>query len=187
MSDWRKRLLWLLVPVVLIAADQWTKSLVRDNIERYDRIEVIDGFFRINHVQNKGAAFGLFADMEDNERTLLLYSLRGLAMLLVVIYSLRIKPGEWVSQLGLHMILAGALGNMIDSITIGWVTDFLEFYLGDWRWPAFNLADSCIVGGVGLLLIDTLFAGGRKSEEREASGGDESAVPEDAIEKEEGI
>jgi len=154
-SPWRKRLLWIVVPVLLVAADQWTKALVRHNLERYDRIEVVEGFFRINHVQNKGAAFGLFSDMKDGDRELLLSTLGGIALLLVIVYSLRLPPGAWVSQLGLHMIFAGAVGNLIDRFTIGWVTDFLEVYWREWRWPAFNMADSVIVLGVCLLLADT--------------------------------
>jgi signal peptidase II len=155
MSVWRKRLLWLLVPVLIMAADQLTKTLVREHVGQYDQIEVIDGFFRINFVQNKGAAFGLFSDMEDFGRELLLGVLGGVALILVVIYSLRLPPNEWVAQLGLHMIFAGAIGNRIDRFIVGRVTDFLEFYWGDFRFPAFNVADSAIVMGVCLLLIDT--------------------------------
>ncbi len=181
MSPWRKRLIWLVVPVLLIVADQWTKTLVRDNIDQYDRVEVIEGFFRINHVQNKGAAFGLFADVEDGNRELLLSTLGGIALMLVIFYSLRLSPNEWLSQLGLHMILAGAIGNHIDRLNIGWVTDFLEFYWDQFRFPAFNVADSCIVLGVCLLLLDT-FRPHRKPEAEQSEEGErEGETGEEAV------
>lgn len=176
MSPWRKRLIWLLVPVLLIVVDQWTKALVRETIDQYDRIEVIEGFFRINHVQNKGAAFGLFSDLADGERELLLSTLGGIALMLVVFYSLRLPPHEWLSQLGLHMIFAGAIGNLVDRFTIGWVTDFLEFYWQQFRWPAFNVADSCIVLGVCLLLLDTFRPHRKRQADRAAEGAEEAGL-----------
>ncbi|HUX07121.1 MAG TPA: signal peptidase II [Acidobacteriota bacterium] len=176
MSPWRKRLIWLLVPVLLVVVDQWTKALVRETIDQYDRIEVIEGFFRINHVQNKGAAFGLFSDLADGERELLLSTLGGIALMLVVFYSLRLPPHEWLSQLGLHMIFAGAIGNLVDRFTIGWVTDFLEFYWQQFRWPAFNVADSCIVLGVCLLLIDTFRPHRKRQADRAAEGAEEAGL-----------
>jgi signal peptidase II len=177
MTTWRKRLLWLLVPLALISLDQVSKLIVREQVGQYDKIEIIDGLFRINHVQNRGAAFGIFSDVEDGWRELLILSLNGVALLLVIVYSLRLSPGEWISQLGLHMIFAGAIGNLIDRFTIGWVTDFLEFYWGGWRWPAFNVADSAIVLGVCLLLLDT-FRPHRKKEVPSVEGSLEAGAEE---------
>ena len=155
MNTWRRRLVWLLLPAALIALDQASKTIVRAWIGVHAKIEVLEGFFRLNHVQNEGAAFGLFADLPGGYREAVLTSLAAVALILVVVYSLRLDPGEWVSQAGLHMIFAGAIGNLIDRFSIGSVTDFLEFYWHTFRWPAFNIADSAIVLGVAALLVDT--------------------------------
>jgi len=89
---------------------------------------------------------------------------------------LRLPPHEWLSQLGLHMIFAGAIGNLVDRFTIGWVTDFLEFYWQQFRWPAFNVADSCIVLGVCLLLIDTFRPHRKRQADRAAEGAEEAGL-----------
>jgi signal peptidase II len=155
MNDWSRRLIWFLIALAILGADQATKALVRAYIGPFDRIEVVDGFFMLNHVENRGAAFGIFANLPDGWRELLLSALGALALTLVVVYSLRLSPGEWIAQLGLHMIFAGAIGNLLDRFIFGSVTDFLLFEWADFSWPSFNLADSAIVLGVALLLIDT--------------------------------
>lgn len=175
MTDRRKRLLWLIIPLLIIAADQGTKHLVRENIGRYDRIEIIDGVFMLNHVENKGAAFGIFANLPDGYRELVLSTLGGVALILVVLYSTRLSPNEWISQLGLHMIFAGAVGNMMDRFIYGSVTDFLLFELGDFSWPSFNIADSVIVLGVMLLLLDT-FRPRKETEITEAAETEQDAI-----------
>ncbi len=91
----------------------------------------------------------------------------------MIIYSLRLNPGEWLAQLGLHLIFAGAIGNLIDRFSIGWVTDFLEFYWQDFYWPAFNIADSVIVLGVLLLLVDTFRPRRKRKDETQAVEGPE--------------
>ena len=157
MNSWRRRLVWLLLPAALIALDQLSKAIVRAQIGVHEKIEVLEGFFRLNHVRNEGAAFGLFADLPGGYREAVLTSLAAVALVLVVVYSLRLGPGEWVSQAGLHMIFAGAIGNLIDRFASGSVTDFFEFYWQTFRWPAFNIADSAIVLGVAALLVDTFW------------------------------
>ena len=156
MNSWRRRLVWLLLPAALIVLDQLSKAIVRAHIGVHEKIELLEGFFRLNHVQNEGAAFGLFADLPPGYREAVLTSLAAIALILVVVYSLRLDPGEWISQAGLHMIFAGAIGNLIDRFIFGSVTDFLEFHWHtSFHWPAFNVADSAIVVGVAALLVDT--------------------------------
>lgn len=176
MSAWKKRLVWLVLPVTLIFFDQVTKSLIRENLARGEEVEVLEGFFRLNHVQNKGAAFGLFSGMEDGYRELFLTSLGAVALCLVIFYSLRLRPNDALAQTGLHLIFGGAVGNLIDRFTVGWVTDFLELYWGDFHWPAFNIADSVIVLGVAILLIDT-FRPRHKGKIAEAQGERDDIAP----------
>lgn len=155
-DTWRQRLLWLLVVVAIIAGDQFTKMLIMDGVEEGRNIAVVDDLFYITHVRNPGAAFGMFSDLPDGWRELVLVSLAGMALILVIFYSIRLSPSEWLSQTALHMIFAGAIGNLVDRFIHGSVTDFILFRHGSWSFPAFNVADSAIVCGVGLLLIDTI-------------------------------
>jgi signal peptidase II len=115
---------------------------------------VIPGFFDIVHSQNRGVAFGIFNDSAFQWRTTLLVA-ASLVAVVVVSWILR-RPGrlDRCTFWGLTLVLGGALGNVFDRIVSGQVTDFLLFYLGDYQWPAFNVADSAIVVGSLLILID---------------------------------
>ena len=157
MDGWSRRLLWLLLALAVIGADQWSKALVRDNLESDERIEIVDGLFVLNHVENPGAAFGLFSNMPNGYREVILIFFSVVVVVLAGIYSLRLPPGIWLSQLGLHLILAGAVGNnLIDRAMKGTVTDFLLFKWGEFIFPSFNIADMAIVLGITLLLVEAL-------------------------------
>ena len=181
-GHWRYRALWIILVVFLIGADQITKSLIVNNLYEGQNITVIKGFFFLTHIQNQGAAFGMFSDLPDGWRELFLTSLGAVALTLVIYYSLRLRPWDWLGQVALHMIFAGAVGNLIDRFVQGSVTDFILFRFGGWSFPAFNIADSAIVTGVGLLLLDVLIP--QKKEEKikpeEAGGAQPEAVPANA-------
>ena len=134
--------------------DRLTKRLVEARIGFEDTVKVIPGFFDIVHSQNRGVAFGIFNDSAFEWRTALLVA-ASLAAAVVVSWILR-HPERLDRAVfwGLVLVLGGALGNVYDRIVAGQVTDFLLFYLGDYQWPAFNVADSAIVVGSGLLLLD---------------------------------
>jgi len=164
----RKRLLFLLIPLVLIAADQYTKMLVvQADLSWIRPITVIDNLLYITHIENPGSAFGMFSTISDPFRTLFLASLATIAIALVVFYSLHNSIRQIPLQISLHLIFAGAIGNLIDRAVKGTVTDFVLFKVDSWSFPAFNLADSAIVVGVFLLLIDMLFFGGKKEEKKD--------------------
>jgi signal peptidase II len=138
----------------VFALDRTTKRLVETHISFEDSIRVIPGFFDIVHSQNRGVAFGIFNDSAFQWRTTLLVA-ASLVAVVVVSWILR-RPGrlDRCTFWGLTLVLGGALGNVFDRIVSGQVTDFLLFYLGDYQWPAFNVADSAIVVGSLLILID---------------------------------
>jgi|SRR5271157_418804 len=138
----------------VFALDRLTKRLVEARVGFEDTVKVIPGFFDIVHSQNRGVAFGIFNDSAFEWRTALLVG-ASLAAVVVVSWILR-HPGrlDRCTLWGLALVLGGALGNVYDRIVAGQVTDFLLFYLGDYQWPAFNAADSALVVGTGLLLID---------------------------------
>ena len=140
----------------VFAADRLTKWLIEKHVSAFDVHTVIPGFFDIVHSQYRGVAFGIMDGSTSPWRTVVLVVFAAAALVLVA--ALLWKPPRFDrgSLTGLALILGGAAGNLFDRIVWGRVTDFLEFYIRDLHWPTFNLADSCIVIGSGLLLLDIL-------------------------------
>lgn len=137
--------------------DRLTKWMIEAHVSFLDTIRVIPGFFDIVHTENRGVAFSLFNDSTSEWRTVLLvlFSLVAVAVVGGFI-QLRAKRMDRVSVAGFALILGGAAGNVFDRIVWGRVTDFLDFSIGGYHWPAFNLADSALVIGCGLLLLEAL-------------------------------
>jgi signal peptidase II len=143
--------------VAVFALDRFTKWLIETHVSFTDTYRVLPGFFDIVHSQNRGVAFGIFNDGASNWSTglLSLFALAAVLVIAVILWNTRL---DRLSQAGLALILGGAAGNLLDRVVWGRVTDFLEFYLGDYHWPTFNVADSAIVIGSSLLLIELLRA-----------------------------
>ncbi len=153
---------------ISLPLDQLTKHLVNENMSYSDRIEVIEGFFYLTHVRNPGAAFGLFADAEPTLRIGFFLVVSVIAIGIIVSFLRQLAPGDRLSALALGLILGGAVGNLIDRIRFQEVVDFLHFILwGGYSWPDFNLADTFIVVGVGILVLELIAAEG---EERAEAG-----------------
>jgi signal peptidase II len=156
-----------------LVLDQTTKILVAENLSYADRIEMIEGFFYLTHVRNPGAAFGLFNDGPAAIRLTFFISISLVAIGIVLSFFRKLAPGDRLSALALGCILGGAVGNLIDRVARGEVVDFLHFRLwGGYSWPDFNFADSFIVVGVGLLILELLAS---ESESRATEGGAGSA------------
>jgi signal peptidase II len=147
----------VLIAVVVIVIDRATKWAIAEKIPLHDTLQVIPGFFRLTHVENRGAAFGLFADSPSEWKiaALVLFSIVALAIVSVLLW--RNSHSIHTTGIGLALILGGAVGNLWDRLLSGRVVDFLLFYIGQYQWPAFNVADSAIVVGAGLLVIEILF------------------------------
>ena len=141
---------------LVVALDRFTKWLVETNVSAMDTYRVIPGFFDIVHSRNRGVAFGIFNDSTSEWRTAMLIVLSVAAVIFVSAMLWRPERLDRTSRWGLALILGGAAGNVIDRIAWGQVTDFLEFYVGSYHWPTFNVADSAIVIGSGLLLVELL-------------------------------
>jgi signal peptidase II len=154
--------LWRLYPfiisVLVFLVDRVTKQLIRQRVSPWDNFTVIPGFFSIVHTENAGAAFGIFADSTSEWRTFLLIGLAVGVMLLIL--GLLLQPWRGglaptpMLRVGLALVLGGASGNVYDRVVRGAVTDFLEFYIGSYQFPTFNMADTAITIGAGLLLMD---------------------------------
>ncbi|MGO9271911.1 MAG: signal peptidase II [Terriglobia bacterium] len=152
------RVVYIAIAPLVFIADQATKAMVERSIPERDVIPVIPKFFNLTHVKNVGAAFGLFSDSPApwKEDLLIAVSAGLLAMVAVIVW--RSRRVTWESGVGLALILGGALSNLVDRIRWGRVTDFLDFYINDYHWYTFNLADSAIVVGAGFLILQVIFS-----------------------------
>jgi lipoprotein signal peptidase len=146
-----------LISLCVIAIDRVTKWTISRRLSLHDGIQVIPGFFRIIHTENPGAAFGIFADSPSLWKLGMLIGFSIIA--LVIVSSLLWKNSHTMTStgVGLALILGGAVGNLWDRLVSHQVVDFLLFYIGPHQWPAFNVADSAIVVGAGLLVIEIIF------------------------------
>jgi len=159
-----KRVYYLILAAVIIILDIWTKQLVLARIRLHEAIPVIPDFFQLVHVRNTGAAFGLGANASSKFVPILLNTGAIAVFCVVVVYALRTAVTDRLLQTGLHLILGGAIGNLLDRFRFGYVVDFLDVYIGRHHWPAFNVADSAICIGIALLFLDM-----RKKPEPEAA------------------
>ena len=141
----------------IVLLDRWTKRLVAARIAMYSHIQVIPGFFRITHTENPGAAFSLFADSPSHWKTVMLISFSVIAMIVVSILLWNQSRPFTMTGIALSLILGGAFGNLWDRVAAGRVVDFLDVYYGTYHWPVFNLADSAIVVGASLLVLEIVF------------------------------
>jgi signal peptidase II len=149
-----KRIHYLAISAAVILLDLWTKWLVLARIDLHEAVPVIPSFFQLVHVRNTGAAFGLGANAA-NRLVPILLNLGAIAVFcVVVVYALRSAVTDRLLQTGLHLILGGAIGNLLDRFRFGYVVDFLDVYVGNHHWPAFNVADSAICIGIALLFLD---------------------------------
>jgi signal peptidase II len=147
-----------LTAVAVLLLDRFSKHLVAREISLHDSLTVIPRIFYITHVENRGAAFGLFNDSPSGWKIGLLVLFSIVALVIVSALLWRSSHTMTASAVGLSLILGGALGNLWDRLLNGRVVDFLLVYIGSYQWPAFNVADSAIVIGAGLLVLEILFA-----------------------------
>ncbi len=151
------RAIHFLIALLVVLLDRWTKILVAVRIPMYTHIQIIPGFFRLTHTENTGAAFSLFADSPSHWRTALLIGFSVVAMLVVLVLLWKQSQPLTMTGIALSLILGGATGNLWDRIARGRVVDFLLLYIKQYQWPVFNLADSAIVVGASLLVLEILF------------------------------
>ena len=140
----------------VFALDRLTKWLIESRVGAFDTIAVIPGFFNIVHSENRGMAFGILNDSTFAWRSLLLIGGAAAAVIVIAVMLWSSHKLDRNSYWGLTLILGGAAGNVFDRIMWGKVTDFLDFYVADYHWHTFNVADSAVVIGSGLLLLDLM-------------------------------
>jgi signal peptidase II len=149
---------FFLIAAIVLLLDRLAKWAVASNIALHDSITVIPGLFHLTHVENTGAAFGLFAESSAQWKVGALVSFSVIALVIVSALLWKNSHALSTTTVGLSLILGGATGNLWDRMMSGHVVDFLDFHVGSYHWPAFNVADSAIVIGAILLVSEIVFA-----------------------------
>jgi signal peptidase II len=141
----------LLITSLVVGVDQWTKWLVLQHFRLHEARPLIPNFFDLVYVRNKGAAFGILADTAF--RVPFLLTTTAIAVVFLVWFYRQYRPDQVLGRSAVGLVLGGAVGNLIDRVRFGEVVDFLDVHWYQHHWPAFNIADSAICVGVGMLLL----------------------------------
>ncbi len=162
----KKKYIWLAaIAGFLVALDQLTKLYIHTHFHLGESVVVIPNFFNFTYVRNFGAAFGFLAESHPSFRELFFLSMPPIALIIILGILRGVKNEDTKQIIALSSIFGGAIGNYIDRIRFRYVIDFLDFHIyGKWSWPAFNIADMAIVGGVGLLLLLMFLENSKKKE-----------------------
>lgn len=153
--------MWIVIAIVVVIADQVTKWAIIEWVPLYDKIP-LNSFINLTHQKNAGAAFSFLADAGGWQRWFFVALASGVSVFIAV-WMWRIRSaGQTVLIGGLALVLGGAVGNLIDRILLGHVTDFIQVWFGSWAFPSFNIADAGISVGAALLIIDALFFSGKQ-------------------------
>jgi len=169
----KKYVLMLATAGVIILLDQLTKAWITMTLRVHEGFSVVDGFFNIVHVRNPGAAFGFLAGASPAFRSFFFIAVTAAAILIILQYLRKARIEDLSLIVALALIVAGAVGNLIDRVRFGEVVDFLDVYIGTYHWPAFNVADSAITCGAILLAMILLR---RKDGPERRGSGDKPAV-----------
>jgi signal peptidase II len=151
----RSALAWLWLSLALIALDQWTKHLAVAHLTYRVRVPVVPGFWDWNLTHNTGAAFSFLADAGGWQHLFFVALGIGVSGLLAFWLG-RTARGDWRTAAPFALMIAGALGNVVDRLRFGYVVDFIHWYWRGFDWPVFNVADSCIVVGAVMMVLFTI-------------------------------
>jgi len=149
----------ILIAAAVVILDQAVKALVRPRLGLFDSVTVIPGFFSLTRVHNTGAAFGLMNAIDIPYKTAVMALVQTGALIGLAAYAATLAPAQRLTRIGLSFVIGGAIGNLIDRVTAGYVLDFFDFYWRGWHFWAFNIADASITIGVALMILDLLGAG----------------------------
>ena len=164
---------YLVISLAVLALDQWTKWLVELHLPEYSSHPVLPGVFHLSHVRNTGVAFGMLASHGASGGMVWLVLLGAVALTVVGVFFWRTPPSDRLLLVALSLVLGGAVGNLLDRLASGAVTDFLLVYIGSYHWPDFNVADSAISVGLAFLVLDSF----RSAPDRAAAAGGAEAEP----------
>jgi signal peptidase II len=152
---------WMAVATLVIIMDQVTKWAIIEWVALYEKVP-LNSFINLTHQRNTGAAFSFLANAGGWQRWFFVVLAVGVSIVIIVwLWRIR-KQRHAVLSAGLALILGGAIGNLIDRAMLGYVTDFIQVWIGDWAYPSFNVADAGITVGAALLITDAIFFSGRQ-------------------------
>jgi signal peptidase II len=158
-----RRWLEIWLPLVVVAADQLTKALVRQMLPLHTSVAVVPGFLDLTHVRNTGAAFGILNTADFPFKTVVIPVIATAALVAVGLYLANLGHHQLAARIGLALIVGGAAGNLLDRIATGSVVDFVDVYWRAYHFWAFNVADSSITIGVVIMILDTIGVGAHVS------------------------
>ena len=141
----------------IVVLDQGSKAAVRAMLALHDSVTLVPGFLNLIHVRNTGAAFGLLNGVDLPFKPMLMTAIAVAALVAICVFAMRTTDSEPLAQLGLALVIGGAVGNVIDRMTAGYVIDFIDVYWASWHFWTFNVADSAITIGAALLILDMGF------------------------------
>jgi signal peptidase II len=158
----RRYIAWISVALLVVIVDQATKWAIIEWVPLYGKVP-LNEFMNLTHQQNTGAAFSFLAGASGWQRWFFVVLATGVSTVIAVwLWRIR-KEAPLILMAGLSLVLGGAVGNLIDRARLGYVTDFLQVWFGNWAFPSFNVADAGISVGAALLIIDALFVSGRQT------------------------
>lgn len=157
------RKLEVTVALAVVVLDQITKAMVRPALALHESVTVIPGFLDLTRVHNTGAAFGMLNNADFPMKTLVLSIVALIALVGVAWYAATVPLTDTLARIGVAGVLGGAVGNLIDRATTGYVLDFVDAYFGGWHFWAFNVADAAISIGVVFMILDMLGLGRRRA------------------------
>ena len=160
MRSFRPVHFWIALCVVIV--DQAVKAAVRPRLGLFDTVTVIPGFFSLTRVHNTGAAYGLLNDIDIPYKAAFMALIQTAALVGLAAYAATLAPAQRLTRIGLSFVIGGAIGNLIDRVSTGYVLDFFDFYWRGWHFWAFNIADASITIGVALMILDLIGAGQRR-------------------------
>jgi signal peptidase II len=160
----RERRLEIIIAVTVVVADQVTKMLVRDALALHQSIDVIPDVLSLTRVHNTGAAFGMLNGVDFAFKTVVMSLVAVFALVGVAWYAMSVPITDVMARAGLAAVVGGAIGNLIDRATAGYVLDFVDAYWNNWHFWAFNVADAAITIGVCCMILDILGVGRRASD-----------------------
>lgn len=169
-------MLALIVGLLVAVLDQITKYAVRMAFSVGESRPLISGFFDLTYVRNTGAAWGMFGGQNAS-----LTVLSVVMLVAMVVFRRSFLSDTWEHRLALGLMIGGIVGNLLDRLRLGWITDFLDFHAGRYHWPAFNVADAAICIGVGIYILSALWLAGHPLHEsriREPRSGRDAKVPD---------
>ncbi len=162
---------WIALALAIVLADQAAKWAIVEWVPVFGKVP-INAFMNLTHQHNVGAAFSFLADAAGWQRWFFIVLATGVSSVLAVwLWRIR-NEGPALLAAALALVLGGALGNVIDRIRLGYVTDFIQVWFGSWAFPSFNVADAAITVGAALLIIDSLFFSGRAGKSENAGDTD---------------